>query len=96
VGLPILWPIRLPARIQGFHPCEVGAAPTWATIYGDIVYVWKGQDVLNIKSSVRLPSIATNLLHTDKALARSSKDDKSNLNVKQGWVARGDAVINFE
>ena len=22
--------------------------------------------------------------------------DKSNLNVKQGWVARGDAVINFE
>jgi hypothetical protein len=38
----------------------------------------------------------SNLLHTDKALARSSKDDKSNLNVKQGWVARGDAVINFE
>ena len=70
--------------------------PVGLPIYGDIVYVWKGQDVLNIKSSVRLPSIATNLLHTDKALARSSKDDKSNLNVKQGWVARGDAVINFE
>ena len=34
--------------------------PLGLPIYGDIVYVWKGQDVLNIKSSVRLPSIATN------------------------------------
>lgn len=28
-------------------------------VYGDIVYVWKGHLILNKKSSVRLPSIAT-------------------------------------
>jgi len=38
-----LWPIRLPARILGFHPGEVGAAPTWAT-----------KNILDIKNKITL------------------------------------------
>ena len=37
---------------------------SWVQFYGDIVYVWKGQDILNIQRSVRLPTIATILLST--------------------------------
>ena len=33
--------------------------PETVKFYARVVYVWKGQDILNIQSSVRLPSAGT-------------------------------------